>query len=192
MEGEGGEVGCVRDGCSEDFSLVGVVASYWIGCLCLCTCVFYKKQSSLPGDQTHRLRELLPTSLHEGREVLSSASHLGDGQAAVAWEPSGRAVTRPVPHPHRRPRAPAGRRDRLRSSSGLNGSPQVRDSPHRARAPPSRRSPRQAPSQRSATQLGKGGFQEFPSPARDTSCRSLHLKPARHASACGLLCASDA
>ena len=35
MEGEGGEVGCVRDGCSEDFSLVGVVASYWIGCLCL-------------------------------------------------------------------------------------------------------------------------------------------------------------
>ena len=41
MEGEGGEVGCVRDGCSEDFSLVGVVASYWIGCLCLCTCVFY-------------------------------------------------------------------------------------------------------------------------------------------------------
>ena len=43
MEGEGGEVGCVRDGCSEDFSLVGVVASYWIGCLCLCTCVFNKK-----------------------------------------------------------------------------------------------------------------------------------------------------
>ena len=23
MEGEGGEVGCVRDGCSDDFSLVG-------------------------------------------------------------------------------------------------------------------------------------------------------------------------
>ena len=43
MEGEGGEVVCVRDGCSEDFSLVGVVASYWIGCLCLCTCVFNKK-----------------------------------------------------------------------------------------------------------------------------------------------------
>ena len=123
---------------------------------------------------------------------MSSFSHLGDGQAAVAWEPSSRAVTRLVPHPHRRPRAPACRRDRLRSSSGLNGSPQVRDSPHRARAPPSRCSPRQAPSQRSATQLGKGGFQEFPSPARDTSCRSLHLKPARHASACGLLWASDA
>ena len=47
MEGEGGEVVCVRDGCSEDFSLVGVVASYWIGCLCLCTCVFNKKGESL-------------------------------------------------------------------------------------------------------------------------------------------------
>ena len=106
--------------------------------------------------------------------------------------PSGRAVTRPVPPPHRRPRAPTGRRDRPRSSSGLNTSPQVRASSHRARAPPSRRSPRQAPCQRSATQLGEVALPAFAGAARDTSCQSLHLKPARHASACWMLLASDA
>ena len=127
-----------------------------------------------------------------GREVMSSFSHLGDGQAAVAWEPSSRAVTRLVPHPHRRPRAPACRRDRLRSSSGLNASPQVRDSPHIARASPSRRSPRQAPCQRSAAQLGKSGFLTSPYAERKSSRPSPNLKPARHASAWGLLGASDA
>ncbi len=123
---------------------------------------------------------------------MSSAFHLGDCEAAVAWEPSGRAAMRLVPPPRRRPRAPRRRLARSPRSSALNGSPQVRTSSHRARAPPSRCPLRQTPCRRSAAQLGEVGFQAFPSPARNTSCHSLHLKPARHASACSLLFASDA
>jgi hypothetical protein len=121
-----------------------------------------------------------------------TSSHLGDCEAAVAWGPSGRAETRLVHRPRRRPRAPACRRDRHPKRSVLDGSPHVRDIIHRARAPPSRRPPRQAPCWRSAAQLGKGGLSAFVRAARDTTRRFLESKPARHSSACWLLLASDA
>jgi hypothetical protein len=121
-----------------------------------------------------------------------TSSHLGDCEAAVAWGPSGRAETRLVHRPRRRPRAPACRRDRHPKRSVLDGSPHVRDIIHRARAPPSRRPPRQAPCQRSAAQLGEAGFHTFPHAERKGVRPSPDLKPARHASACWLLLASDA
>ena len=106
---------------------------------------------------------------------------------ASACEPSrGAEVPRGAP-PLRRPRAPRCHRDRRTRSLIVNGSLRVRESAHRARAPPLCCPPRHAPVAGARPHMGKAALPDVSSLARETTRRSLDSRPARLASAIGLL-----